>query len=110
MSATAFDPGTDCWCACGEICAVTAAYIWVSANSGYRIRLCVPCCANWRVRAEVEPDQGRFNRSNWTVESGVVDVHLERAKNGADDVPRLRHEFLDRFWRRHVSRHGSPAK
>ena len=56
MSREAFDPGTDCWCACGERCAVTAAYIWVSAKSGNRIRLCDPCCADWRVRAETEPD------------------------------------------------------
>lgn len=56
MSREAFCPSTDCWCACGDFCAATAAYIWVSARSHNRIRLCVPCCADWRMRAETEPD------------------------------------------------------
>jgi hypothetical protein len=48
--------GTLCWCNCGTSCEVIARYLWIPAKSGNRILLCAACCANWRARAEREPD------------------------------------------------------
>jgi hypothetical protein len=50
MSRWSFDPGADCWC-----CPDPATYLWTSAKSGYGIRLCAACCANWRAKAKREP-------------------------------------------------------